>query len=80
MKYDKHLKIETTIHVEENEDTKLKEEHNRKFIKTKLVSVLTEELQILKIKMKSLKIGKFFGTLAAPIILFWTSVLPSVNI
>jgi len=45
-----------------------------------LISVLTDALQILTIKMKTLKIGTFFGTLAAPIILFWTSVRPSVNI
>ena len=49
----------------------MKGENNCKFIKTMLVSVLTDELQILTIKMK-----KKFGTLAAPIILFCMSVRP----
>jgi hypothetical protein len=36
MKCDKHLQIEITIHVEENEDKKRKEKNGCKFIKTVL--------------------------------------------
>jgi len=79
MKCDKHLEIEITINVEENGDKKWKEKKNNKFTNTMLVSVLTDELQILTVKMKTLKFGRFFGTLAGLITLFWTSVRPSVR-